>query len=71
MSIESLKSAITHAAVECESCMRLAQFAEDEPTYTGDDGKRIARGLRRLAAYHSENAFTYAQRLAQFPGGAA
>ena len=51
---------IEYAARECETCLRLAQFAENE--FLGSHS--IATGLRKLAAYHSGNAFNAAAHLA-------
>lgn len=50
---------IEHAGRECETAMRLAQFATDEPSLS----KGIAAGLLKLAAYHSENAFAASTKL--------
>jgi len=61
MNATSLKRAIQYAAKECEECMRLADFAEREPTLSAG----MANSLRKFAAYHSENAFAAARRLGQ------
>ena len=56
MSQESIKRVIENAAKECETCCRLAAFAEGEYAY-GYAREAIAAGLRKLAAYHAQNAF--------------
>lgn len=58
---EIYRSVIAHAGSECETCMRLAQFAEDEASLSATVG--LGPGLRKLAAYHSENAFAAAKQL--------
>jgi hypothetical protein len=55
---ETYRSVIEHAGRECETALRLAQFAEGEATLSNG----IATGLRKLAAYHSENAFAASKK---------
>lgn len=64
--VKFLKRAIVRHAEQCETSLRLALFAESEPTL----GARMATSLRKLAALHSHNAFACAHRLAA-PGGVA
>lgn len=59
---EIYRSVIAHAGSECETCMRLAQFAEGEASLSAAGG--LGSGLRKLAAYHSENAFAASKQLA-------
>lgn len=49
-------TAIQRHAQELESCLRLADFAANEPAY-GASGPRIADGLRRLAQLHADDAW--------------
>lgn len=44
--------AIVHHAEKCEEALRLADFADSDPSLTG-----VANGLRKLAEYHSQQAF--------------
>ncbi|EIL99123.1 hypothetical protein [Rhodanobacter thiooxydans] len=60
---EIYRSVIAHAGHECEDCMRLAQFADDNEI----NPSGIAAGLRKFAAYHSENAFAAARQLQMTP----
>jgi hypothetical protein len=62
--VERVRKGIAHHAVECERCLRHASFAAGEAMLA----EKIPEGLRKLAAYHSEQAFTWAKRLP--PGGA-
>ncbi|MBN8921616.1 MAG: hypothetical protein BGP10_15880 [Rhodanobacter sp. 68-29] len=59
MKTDNLKRCIVRAATECEECLRLADFAEREPSLSGG----MADSLRKMAAYHSDNAFLWARRL--------
>lgn len=54
------KDAIVSKAIECEKCLRLADFAETAPEY-GDSGARIGEGMRRMAAMYSNEAFDWAK----------
>lgn len=55
---------IMHQAFECEQALKLAVFAEDNAM------PDVAVGLRKLAAFHSDHAFQWAQSL-RAVGGAA
>lgn len=54
------KAGIVYHAQQCEGALRLAAFADAEPTLSPG----IATGMRKLAAYHSAHAFQWAQALA-------
>lgn len=59
--IESAKRGVMYHANECERALRSAAFAESESSL----GESMAVCLRKLAAYHSEGAFSWAQSLAR------
>lgn len=59
MQQEVQRNIIEHAGHECMECMRLAAFADSEPTLS----RGLADGMRKLAAYHSENAFKASAKL--------
>jgi hypothetical protein len=61
MNAASLQRAIQHAAKECEECLRLADFAANEPTLS----QGMADSLRKFAAFHSDNAFSLARSFAR------
>jgi hypothetical protein len=52
---ERAKAGIVHEAKNCEDALRMAAFAADEPSLSIG----IAEGLRKMAAFHSENAFRW------------
>jgi hypothetical protein len=55
--IEACKKAIVYHATQCEESARLADFADAHPeAYSEGMGK----GLRQLAEYSSEMAFSWA-----------
>ncbi|MGO4700252.1 hypothetical protein [Dyella sp. 2RAB6] len=62
--VKSAKRGIIHHAKECERALQCAAVADAEPLL----GEAMANGLRKLAAYHSENAFSWARHLT---GGAS
>ncbi len=59
MQQEVQRNIIESAGRECMECLRLAAFADSEPTLSAG----IADGMRKLAAYHSENAFEASAKL--------
>lgn len=61
MTAATARKAILRAARECEDCLRLADFAEREPSLSAGS----AASLRKFAAYHSQNAFQWARHLAR------
>ena len=56
---EQAMSGIVHHAKECERALSCADFAESEPAL----GTAVGSSFRKLAAYHSENAFSWARHL--------
>jgi hypothetical protein len=48
---------VQYHASQCLSALESAAFAESEPLLAGEDG--LPTGLRKLAAYHAENAFQW------------
>lgn len=64
--LEQCQHGVIHQAKACEDALRLAAFAESEPTLSTG----LANSLRKLATYHSENAFCWARHGAR-AGGAA
>lgn len=63
--LDQIRKGIAHHAAECEKCLRLADFSAGEEMLA----EKIPEGLRKLAAYHSETAFKWAEGLKH--GGAA
>lgn len=57
--IDRARAAIVYQARECEQCLRLALFAETEPSLS----QGLADGLRKMAAYHSDHAFRWSRHL--------
>lgn len=57
----ALRHVINYNTDEAADCLRLAQFADTEPSLPS----AIAEGLRKLAAFHAAHATEAAQRLAQ------
>lgn len=52
-----VRDAILHQATECERCLRLAMFAEEEPALSSG----LIESLRKTAAYHSDHAFRWSR----------
>ena len=57
--IEAARAGICHQARECEDALRLAAFADSEPML----GSGMAESLRRLAAYHSDQAYRWSDSM--------
>lgn len=53
------REAIAYHAANTEECLRLALFADGEPTL----GQDVANGLRKLAAVYSATAFSWSRQL--------
>lgn len=65
--VERTKQAIVRQAVECEKCLRLAEFAEEHSeAYSAG----VPKGLRQLAEMFSDQAFSWARHL-RVEGGVA
>ena len=62
---EQAMKAIERNAIGCEEAARLALFGEAEPRFYP---RELSRRLRKLAADHSEQAFSWARHLT---GGAS
>ncbi|MGN6519561.1 MAG: hypothetical protein ACTHK2_09080 [Dokdonella sp.] len=54
--LTALEAVIQRQAQECESCLRLADFAAHEPAY-GPRGAGMADGMRKLAQMHADEAW--------------
>ena len=61
-SVESAKAGIVFHAKKCEEALRLSAFADSQTVFYSTG---MGEGLRKLAAYHSEQAWAWVNSLAR------